>query len=198
MNQNKLPSISELTSQTAPNPENANQLAPISPIKAQPPPISQMTAQITAQYPPVFSTASPRLSEQSKRKIESPVKKINFPAAKIKAIMKADHDVAMISADAVLAMAAASELFLQELAQASWSFTSSESRKTIVYKDVGKVWVYDYLAKAVDSSFSFEFLKDVRINIIKIGCSKADFSKASYSLNLYILCYSFCSLIVFR
>jgi DNA polymerase epsilon subunit 4 len=114
-------------------------------------PIQQLHAQ---QLPPLssFAAISPVAPDSFKRKNESPVKKINFPAAKIKAIMKADDEVAMISSDAVLAMSAATELFLQELADAAWKHTSRDSRKTILYKDV---------ANAVESSIEFEFLNDV-------------------------------------
>lgn len=100
-------------------------------------PLSLIHPQEHVQLPPVASM-SPVAPESFKRKMESPGKKINFPAAKIKAIMKADDEVAMISADAVLVMSAATELFLQELADAAWKNTVKDSRKTILYKDVGK------------------------------------------------------------
>ena len=120
-------------------------------------PVQQLHAQ---QLPPIssFAAISPIAPDSFKRKNESPVKKINFPAAKIKAIMKADDEVAMISSDAVLAMSAATELFLQELAEAAWKHTSRDSRKTILYKDV---------ANAVESSIEFEFLSDVMKRIKK-------------------------------
>lgn len=113
--------------------------------------IHPQTHPLQVQIPPV-GTFSQSPIESAKRKMESPAKKINFPVAKIKTIMKADDEVANISSDAVLVMAAATELFLQELADASWKNTAKEARKTILYKDV---------SKAVDGSVEFEFLNDV-------------------------------------
>ena len=111
-----------------------------------PPPVQQTVEQPEQQQPiqlpPIsaFSAISPMAPETFKRKMESPSKKINFPAARIKAIMKADDEVSMISSDAVLAMSAATELFLQEFASSAWKFTSADSRKTVLYKDVGKLY----------------------------------------------------------
>jgi histone H3/H4 len=118
------------------------------------PPLNQPWEPAQQQLPSIssFPSISPVPPDSLKRKNESPVKKINFPAAKIKSIMKADDEVAMISSDAVLAMSAATELFLQELAESAWKHTARDSRKTVLYKDV---------AKAVESSIEFEFLTDV-------------------------------------
>jgi DNA polymerase epsilon subunit 4 len=76
--------------------------------------------------------------------------KSTFPVSRVKAIMRQDQDVQMVSGDAVYAMAVATEAFLEILAKEAYTFTKAESRKTVQYKD---------LAKAVESVVAFEFLE---------------------------------------
>lgn len=80
--------------------------------------------------------------------------KSTFPVSRVKAIMRQDQDVQLVSGDAVYAMAVAAEAFLEILAKEAYSFTKAESRKTVQYKD---------LAKAVESVVAFEFLEGARM-----------------------------------
>ncbi|KAJ3299984.1 hypothetical protein HK104_005477 [Borealophlyctis nickersoniae] len=78
--------------------------------------------------------------------------KIAFPQARVKTIMKEDKDVGTVSHDAVFAVAYATELFLELMAQKSYDFTRQEQRKTVTYKDV---------ATAVSKCDELEFLSGI-------------------------------------
>ena len=63
----------------------------------------------------------------------------NFPLARIKKIMKADKDVNLVSADAVNLISLATEMFLDSFVKKASDISQNEKRRTILYKDFGKV-----------------------------------------------------------
>ena len=91
---------------------------------------------------------SPMIDQQEAN--ESSNQKTSFPQTRVKAIMKADKDVQLVSGDSVYAMSIAAELFLEILAKEALVYTRSEGRKTVHYKDV---------SKAVASISALEFLE---------------------------------------
>lgn len=62
-----------------------------------------------------------------------------FPLARIKKIMKADKDVNLVSADAVNLISLATELFLDNFVKRASDISQNEKRRTILYKDFGKI-----------------------------------------------------------
>ena len=62
-----------------------------------------------------------------------------FPLARIKKIMKADKDVNLVSADAVNLISLATEMFLDSFVKKASDISQNEKRRTILYKDFGKV-----------------------------------------------------------
>ncbi|EYC29042.1 hypothetical protein Y032_0007g3556 [Ancylostoma ceylanicum] len=77
--------------------------------------------------------------------------KCSLPTSRVKKICRLDPDLTMIGSDAVLFVTKATELFLTELAKASYTQAVLEKRKTIQTKDV---------EKAIASKHMFEFLDD--------------------------------------
>ncbi|PAA68270.1 hypothetical protein BOX15_Mlig014007g1 [Macrostomum lignano] len=64
------------------------------------------------------------------------VKLSSLPVSKMKLIMKADPDTRLINKEAVLAVAKATELFIQQLGKAAHDFAVKSKRKTVTKKDV--------------------------------------------------------------
>jgi histone H3/H4 len=62
----------------------------------------------------------------------------SFPVARIRRIMKTVPQVRLISADAVMCMADAVELFIGEVALSSYKFAMKDRKKTISYKHVSQ------------------------------------------------------------
>lgn len=62
-----------------------------------------------------------------------------FPLARIKKIMKADGDVNLVSADAVHLISSATEMFLDAFVKKASDISQNEKRRTILYKDFGKL-----------------------------------------------------------
>ena len=62
-----------------------------------------------------------------------------FPLARIKKIMKADKDVNLVSADAVNLISLATDLFLDSFVKKASEISQNEKRRTILYKDFGKL-----------------------------------------------------------
>ncbi|ETN81106.1 hypothetical protein NECAME_08727 [Necator americanus] len=77
--------------------------------------------------------------------------KCSLPTSRVKKICRLDPDLSMIGGDAILFLTKATELFLTELAKASYTQAVLEKRKTIQTKD---------LDKAIASKHMFEFLDD--------------------------------------
>ncbi|KAK2156605.1 hypothetical protein LSH36_209g05064 [Paralvinella palmiformis] len=62
---------------------------------------------------------------------------VKLPLTRIKHIMKMDPDVTLASQDAVVMIAKATELFIQEISKEAYIFTSQSKRKTVQRKDLG-------------------------------------------------------------
>ncbi|KAJ3330788.1 hypothetical protein HDU76_004868 [Blyttiomyces sp. JEL0837] len=83
---------------------------------------------------------------------EEALKRPEMPVARIKTIMKEDKEVTIVSADATLAVACATEMFLEMMAKLAYSVTEGDNRRTVAYKD---------LVRAISAQDRFEFLKDI-------------------------------------
>lgn len=87
------------------------------------------------------------------KKIETvDAKNQNLPLARIKKIMKLDEDVKMISAEAPLLFAKASEIFIHELTLRAWVHTEDNKRRTLQKNDI---------AMAITKYDQFDFLIDI-------------------------------------
>lgn len=75
-----------------------------------------------------------------------------LPLARIKKIMKLDEDVKMISAEAPLLFAKATEIFIHELTLRAWLHTEDNKRRTLQRND---------LAMAISKYDQFDFLIDI-------------------------------------
>ncbi|KAJ3205433.1 RHO1 GDP-GTP exchange protein 2 [Entophlyctis luteolus] len=82
----------------------------------------------------------------------SAVRAPKIPIPRVKAIMKEDEDVLMVGLDAATAMGFAAEMFLEYFGQKCNEFTTKDSRKTVMYKD---------LVKAVREVSNLNFLEDI-------------------------------------
>ena len=118
-----------------------------SPMTLDPPPM-ESSESLTSQQQPLTTRpgGAPIPPPSSSSKTGGSL----FPVSRIKTIMRQDDEVAVISGDAVFAMAVAAEAFLESLAKESFTFTKMDGRKTVTYKDV---------AKAVEAVVAFEFLE---------------------------------------
>ena len=92
--------------------------------------------------------------EQSKEGEQSSVnfKTHELPLARIKRIMKLDEQVKMISAEAPILFAKASEMFILELTLRAWMHTEENKRRTLQRSDITMAMKYDVL---------FDFLIDI-------------------------------------
>jgi nuclear transcription factor Y gamma len=130
---------------------------------------SQPTAQPLPSNPAQVSAQNQLLYEQSQQfqqqqqrqlqqfwaerlsEIEQPTDFKNhvLPLARIKKIMKADEDVCMISADALVIFAKACEMFVLELTLRSWMHTEENKRRTLQKNDIAtaitRTDIYDFL-----------------------------------------------------
>ncbi len=77
---------------------------------------------------------------------------VDLPIARVKRIMKSDVDVKLISPEAVLLVAKASELLLEHLAEESSRHMSNDNRKMLQYRD---------MVQAVKECDVFDFLEDI-------------------------------------
>uniref|UniRef100_A0A7I4Y7M6 CBFD_NFYB_HMF domain-containing protein n=1 Tax=Haemonchus contortus TaxID=6289 RepID=A0A7I4Y7M6_HAECO len=75
--------------------------------------------------------------------------KCTLPSSRVKKICRLDPDLSMIGSDAVLFITKATELFVAELAKASYTQAVLEKRKTIQTKDIDR---------AIASKAIYEFL----------------------------------------
>ena len=76
----------------------------------------------------------------------------SLPLARIKKIMKTDKEVKMISAEAPIIFAKASEMFIMELTMRAWANVEENKRRTLQKNDI---------AAAVTKTDVFDFLVDV-------------------------------------
>lgn len=90
--------------------------------------------------------------QEAERVSASDFKNHQLPLARIKKIMKADEDVRMISAEAPVLFAKASELFILELTIRSWLHAEENKRRTLQRNDV---------AAAIARTDVFDFLVDI-------------------------------------
>ncbi|KAK9761790.1 hypothetical protein K7432_013051 [Basidiobolus ranarum] len=75
-----------------------------------------------------------------------------FPIARVKRIIKADSDVNNCSNEAVFLISKATELFVKKFSAAGYSYSQTDKRKTLAYKDLANVPVHDDI---------FDFLSDI-------------------------------------
>ncbi|XP_064626023.1 DNA polymerase epsilon subunit 4-like [Lineus longissimus] len=61
---------------------------------------------------------------------------VKLPLTRIKSIMKMDPDVTLASQDAVILIAKATEIFINDMAKEAYTFTAQGKRKTVQRKDV--------------------------------------------------------------
>ena len=59
------------------------------------------------------------------------------PMARVKRLCKEDPDVDKLASDAVLAISAATEVFLEYFIQHAWQYTRRDKRRTVQYRDLG-------------------------------------------------------------
>jgi nuclear transcription factor Y, gamma len=94
----------------------------------------------------------PRAMEEIKQiKVIEPGNQL-LPLARIKKIMKLDEDVKMISAEAPLLFAKATEIFIHELTLRAWLHTEDNKRRTLQRNDI---------AMAISKYDQFDFLIDI-------------------------------------
>jgi nuclear transcription factor Y, gamma len=91
------------------------------------------------------------LEEIKKIKVIEPGNQL-LPLARIKKIMKLDEDVKMISAEAPLLFAKATEIFIHELTLRAWLHTEDNKRRTLQRNDI---------AMAISKYDQFDFLIDI-------------------------------------
>lgn len=94
----------------------------------------------------------PKVLEEIKQiKVIEPGNQL-LPLARIKKIMKLDEDVKMISAEAPLLFAKATEIFIHELTLRAWLHTEDNKRRTLQRNDI---------AMAISKYDQFDFLIDI-------------------------------------
>lgn len=94
----------------------------------------------------------PKILEEIKNiKVIEPGNQL-LPLARIKKIMKLDEDVKMISAEAPLLFAKATEIFIHELTLRAWLHTEDNKRRTLQRNDI---------AMAISKYDQFDFLIDI-------------------------------------
>lgn len=94
----------------------------------------------------------PSIMDEIKKIKNVDAKNQNLPLARIKKIMKLDEDVKMISAEAPLLFAKASEIFIHELTLRAWVHTEDNKRRTLQKNDI---------AMAITKYDQFDFLIDI-------------------------------------
>uniref|UniRef100_A0A2R5LHH1 Nuclear transcription factor Y subunit gamma n=1 Tax=Ornithodoros turicata TaxID=34597 RepID=A0A2R5LHH1_9ACAR len=94
----------------------------------------------------------PHVMEETKNLGANDFKNQELPLARIKKIMKLDDDVKMISAEAPVLFARASEIFITELSLRAWIHTEDNKRRTLQRNDI---------AMAITKYDQFDFLIDI-------------------------------------
>ncbi|XP_060606867.1 DNA polymerase epsilon subunit 4-like [Ruditapes philippinarum] len=84
----------------------------------------------------------------------APDRLLKLPLSRVKSIMKSDPDVTLASQDAVVALAKATELFIQLISKDASGSTMQGKRKTLQRKDLDNVMdrrdCYLFLDGAID------------------------------------------------
>ena len=73
---------------------------------------------------------------------------LKIPKNAVKRIMKLDPEVGAVSAEAVIAVAKATEIFLEKFATDSYNIAVDKNRKTVRYEDIAD-------ARTADSTLEF-------------------------------------------
>jgi len=94
----------------------------------------------------------PKVSEEIRTMSIADLKHQELPLARIKKIMKLDEDVKMISAEAPVLFAKATEMFIHELTMRAWIHTEDNKRRTLQRNDI---------AMAITKYDQFDFLIDI-------------------------------------
>lgn len=100
----------------------------------------------------LIETFWPRITGEVQSVTSVDLKSSELPLARIKKIMKLDDEVKMISAEAPILFAKASELFIQEVTVRAWLHTEENKRRTLQKNDV---------ALAISKYDQFDFLIDI-------------------------------------
>lgn len=100
----------------------------------------------------LMDTFWPRVTKEIQNLTSSDFKNPELPLARIKKIMKLDDEVKMISAEAPIIFAKASELFIQEATIRAWLHTEENKRRTLQRNDVHL---------AISKYDQFDFLIDI-------------------------------------
>ncbi|XP_069119059.1 DNA polymerase epsilon subunit 4-like [Argopecten irradians] len=90
------------------------------------------------------------IGDSSVQESSSHERSIKLPMSRVKAIMKSDPDVNLASSEAVVALAKATEMFIQMLSKDAINSTMQSKRKTLQRKDLDTV---------VDTRDSYSFLE---------------------------------------
>uniref|UniRef100_A0A0K0D3L6 CBFD_NFYB_HMF domain-containing protein n=1 Tax=Angiostrongylus cantonensis TaxID=6313 RepID=A0A0K0D3L6_ANGCA len=98
----------------------------------------------------------------------------SIPTSRVKKICRLDPELSVIANDAVLFLTKATELFVAELAKASYTQAVLEKRKTIQTKD---------LNRAIASKSTFDFLEDALTG----WPEKEDISQATVNLQQSVI-----------
>ena len=88
---------------------------------------SQVTTRLPVDRPPVLDL-NPAVSMATPSQV---------PMARVKRIIKEDPEVDKVASDAVLAISAATEIFLEYFVQHAYQYTKRDKRRTVQYKDLG-------------------------------------------------------------
>ncbi|XP_033735149.1 DNA polymerase epsilon subunit 4-like [Pecten maximus] len=92
----------------------------------------------------------PDVCDSSAQESNSNERTIKLPMSRVKAIMKSDPDVSLASSEAVVALAKATEMFIQMLSKDAINSTMQSKRKTLQRKDLDTV---------IDTRDSYSFLE---------------------------------------
>ena len=93
-----------------------------------------------------------QVNEELRQMGTNGLKALDLPLARIKKIMKLDEDVKMISAEAPVLFAKATEIFIHELTMRAWIHTEDNKRRTLQRNDI---------AMAITKYDQFDFLIDI-------------------------------------
>jgi len=114
------------------------------------------TGAYTTEAQDAYEQFWPKVSEEmrtmSNADLKFHMKHPELPLARIKKIMKLDEDVKMISTEAPILFAKATEMFIHELTMRAWIHTEDNKRRTLHRNDI---------AKAITKYDQFDFLIDI-------------------------------------
>lgn len=114
--------------------------------------VGQVVGQASNEASQALLNFWPRTNQEIKDLMPNDFKQQELPLARIKKIMKLDEDVKMISQEAPVVFARATEMFIQELTLRSWIHTEENKRRTLQRNDI---------AMAISKFDQFDFLIDI-------------------------------------